>query len=718
MGIDPIIEEFLTLTREPIWITHRPNRSEPARITWVNHSFSDYFGIRRDEALGMDVRAIHDPECWDDFVGCITQAIERGERSFAVETVCRLRDGSRRWVNIAYFMKPMDGEARRGFCSLRDIDELKRREASATGALEERERLFAELQAVQTRLVTAINAIPDPFAIYDEDQHLRMWNPAFAENSFGRAGGARVGMDVTEVLRASFRNGCYPEARGREDEVIREILEHHSRPGEPLHMRTVDDRHFSVHLTRAPSGDIIVLRTNITEIVRQQEKLEAYAQDLKRANDEILHQAFHDELTGLGNRRYLAKMLDEMIWAREAEGGEIAALHFDLDRFKQINDTIGHAAGDFVLKDITRRLKRMLKADETMARIGGDEFVVLMRCEAGSDAPERLAARLIAETAKPLTFEGRPCRVGASVGLARTPLIDAHELLTSSDVALYRAKNSGRGQYAVFDAADLKVMRATKLVADDILRGLEEGEFVPHFQPQVDPRTNEIAGFEALARWQHPERGLLVPKDFLAVATDLQVEGQIDEAIFTAALQAFAGFFRGSARIPSLSFNVSAQRLLDDRILSVAEHLARYPGGVAFELLETIFLDEPSEAFLARVEELRGMGVCFEIDDFGSGRASIVSLTRIAPDRLKIDKRLVGPITHSESARQLTRSIVDIGRALDIRVTAEGVETAEHARILTGFGCDRLQGYHYARPMPFAEAVGLLRGEVGLARGA
>ena len=305
----------------------------------------------------------------------------------------------------------------------------------------------------------------------------------------------------------------------------------------------------------------------------------------------------------------------------------------------------------------------------------------------------------------------RACRFGASVGIARTPLIEAEELLTSSDVALYKAKTTGRSRFAVFDRADLENLKASKRLTDDILRGLENDEFVPHYQPQVDPFTGQIACFETIARWQHPGRGLMVRTEFQEAATDMQVDGQIDMAVFRKALDDCSQAFGSGATVPNLSFNVGLSQIMACEFTAELR-LSRYPGQISLELAETIFLEEESDEFLAQIGTLRELGIQFEVDDFGSGRASIVALRRIAPDRLKIDRRLIQPITTSQRARKLVQSIVDIGRSLDIGITAEGVDTAGHASILKAFGCDRLQGDHYSEPLCLKDLALILGGQV------
>ncbi|MGZ2258801.1 EAL domain-containing protein [Roseobacter sp. A03A-229] len=555
------------------------------------------------------------------------------------------------------------------------------------------------LEESQDRLISAINAFPDPFSIYDKDLNLVVWNPAFAASVVERPDQISTGMHVTDVVRLAIKNGRVPAAQGREEEWLENYVTPEMVQKGEEDFEFADDTHYRIIRSRSENGETLVLRLNVTETVRQRRAMETYAKQLEEANQQITFKALHDQLTGLGNRRYLSEQFDALSRARRENGGELAALHIDLDRFKQINDTIGHAAGDHVLIDVARRIRANVRESDVVARIGGDEFVILLEVPEGSTRPEHLAEALLADLARPAVFEGRECRFGASIGIARTPLADEEDLLTNSDVALYKAKRAGRGQVAIFDRGDIEEMRATKRLADDIMRGLEAQEFMPHYQPQVDARTGAVVGVEALARWSHSSAGILMPDSFLGVATDLNVVADIDRMIFERAIGECETAFQGMEQRPSLSFNVSANRLQFEEIAEIGRLSRAYSGEVAFELLETIFLEEESEAFMLQLDQLREMGISLEVDDFGSGRASIVALQRIAPDRLKIDRRLVSPMAQGNNATRLVKSMIDIGHALDIGVIAEGVETADQARILSELGAGRLQGYHFSRPL-------------------
>ena len=445
----------------------------------------------------------------------------------------------------------------------------------------------------------------------------------------------------------------------------------------------------------------------LNDNLKQANKLsEARNAELEVAKAAIEYNALHDSLTGLPNRRYLDDVLKARAEQARRNGGTLALLHIDLDRFKQINDTLGHAAGDAMLVHAAQTLRSNVGEEDFVARIGGDEFVVVSTVNGGESALASLADGLIGKMRLPILYEGHESRSGISVGIAyeegRDP--DPNRIFINADIALYRAKGRGRNRYEFFTAALQSEVIRTKRVADEILHGLETNEFLPWYQPQFDAVTLEITGVEALARWRHPVEGILVPARFLDVAEDLNVVSVIDRLILEQALQDFAVWEDLGLGIPKVAVNVSARRLRDEQLIASLKDLKFERGRLAFELVESIFLDETDDMVRWNAEQIKELGIDIEIDDFGTGYASIVSLMKLKPRRLKIDRQLVCPIVTSSTQRRLVQSIVDIGRSLDIEVVGEGVETMEHATILRELGCNMLQGYAFAAPMS-AEAL-------------
>lgn len=424
--------------------------------------------------------------------------------------------------------------------------------------------------------------------------------------------------------------------------------------------------------------------------------------ELESARADLEHLARHDPLTGLPNRRYLDSVLAQYAQPQSADNPRIALMHIDLDRFKQINDTLGHAAGDAVLVHVARVLNGLMEPDDFIARIGGDEFVVLSRSpDLDRDQMAAKANRIIADIRQPIPFEHHRCRTGASVGIAMQTSADLplKQLLVNSDIALYEAKNKGKNRFEFFSQALQDQVVLSKRLADDILRGIEQSEFTAYFQPKVDAKTRQLVGMEALARWLHPLHGALAPSAFLQVAEELNVVTVIDRLVFTEAMAQFNRWRVQGLGIDAVSVNVSMRRLNDRELVDSLRDVQVEPGTVSFELLESIFLDHTDEIVAFNIDSLKALGIDIEVDDFGTGHASIAALVKLQPKRLKLDRQFVTTVEQSAESRRLVSSIVDMAKALNIGVIAEGVETLEQARILQELGCDSLQGYVFSRPL-------------------
>ena len=482
--------------------------------------------------------------------------------------------------------------------------------------------------------------------------------------------------------------------------------------GEVRHIRS----HGALHRTSAGGERVIGANWDVSaDVILQTELREARAEteeqnrQLRSTRRILEHQSLHDALTGLPNRRYLDQF---MVNADTTDlSQKLAFIHIDLDLFKQVNDTLGHATGDEVLKAATARLLEIVGPEEVVSRIGGDEFVIVT---CGFDPKARasaLAQAVVTSLARPIHVGGQECRIGCSAGIAcqKTASETPAQLLINADIALYEAKKRGRNRVEFFSEELRAAAVKTKRVADELLKALETDQFIPFFQPQFEARTLAITGVEALARWDHPSRGILTPDKFLGVAEGLGRVAEIDAIILEKALFQTTRWRSQELAIPKLSVNISAQRLKDEGLSATLSKLPLTPGALSFELLESISFDEEDESLVAAIQELKALGIDIEIDDFGSGHASIISLLELAPKRLKIDRKLVAPLDASVSQRRLVASIIEIGRSQGIEIVAEGVETMVHAEILRDLGCHALQGYAFARPMGAADFMTFAR---------
>lgn len=430
------------------------------------------------------------------------------------------------------------------------------------------------------------------------------------------------------------------------------------------------------------------------------------ADRIESARADLESRALNDGLTGLPNRR----CFDQEFAARLARASERSAaagvlIRMDLDRFKHVNDTLGHEAGDAVLLRVAGILRESLRSGDLAARVGGDEFSLLMAPGATQAEAEALVSTIQARLSEPLLYDGRPCRFGASFGVACVPdfLAAGTDLNLFADAALYRAKEAGRNRLELFTPSLHRQILRDRQLAIEIQEGLDREEFMPFFHPQVAADDHRLVGAETLLRWNHPAEGLLAPADFMHVAEQLRLVPDIDALMMNKTREALRRWRAQGIELPRISFNVSAGRIHDPEVVSVARSLASEGTRVAFELLESILVEEEDEVFHFNLDRVREAGVDIEIDDFGSGHASILGLMQIAPSALKIDRRIVAPLTEAPDTGKLVRAIIEIAETLGIATVAEGVETADQAQILRDLGCDTLQGFHFARPMSEAE---------------
>ncbi len=435
------------------------------------------------------------------------------------------------------------------------------------------------------------------------------------------------------------------------------------------------------------------------------------ALDRAAVEDELRTQALEDPLTGLANRSYLAAHVEQAI-AGADRGDTIAVLLLDLDRFKVVNDTLGHGAGDELLCAVADRLRSTIRRGDLAARLGGDEFVVV--CAGAGGAPHEVAAlsqRLLATIAAPYVVDGRELHISASAGLVFVEDADAtaESLLRDADVAMYRAKEHGGARYEVFDAG-LRARVVQRLAIEGELRhALARDELLLHLQPVVDLHRDELAGFEALVRWEHPTRGLVGPNEFIGVAEETGLIVPIGGWVLTEATRQLAILQEAAGRPLRISVNLSARQLTPGLVDAVGEALTTaslQPRQLTLEVTETLLVDGPGAVEV--LAAVRALGVAIAIDDFGTGWSSLGSLQRYPVDILKLDRSLVVPAAESGPAAALARAVVEMAQALGLDVIAEGMENDAQLNAMKALGCPHGQGYVLARPMPLDAALELV----------
>ena len=428
----------------------------------------------------------------------------------------------------------------------------------------------------------------------------------------------------------------------------------------------------------------------------------------RAAEAKIHYMAHHDALTGLPNRVHLQGELVDAL-KRVNRGEHLAVLCLDLDRFKAVNDTLGHPIGDALLREVAARIRDCIREIDTPARLGGDEFAIV---QAGAGQPEQaiaLAQRLIASLSSPYEIQGHYVVIGSSVGIAIAPQDgrDANELLKCADLALYRAKKEGRGIYRFFEPEmDAKMQLRRKLELD--LRGAAvRGEFELHYQPLVHLQTNEVSGFEALLRWRHPTQGLVPPVEFVPLAEEIGLIAQIGAWALRTACAEAAGWpvdKRVAVNLSPVQFKHPG--LVQD-VREALEGSGLGPNRLELEITETSMLED-TEATLKALNELHALGVRIAIDDFGTGYSSLSYLRRFPFDKIKVDQSLIRDIAEKEDGALIVRAVMGLGHSLGMATTVEGVETLDQLEKLRHEGCSEVQGYYFSRPRPAGDVPGLI----------
>ncbi|GAB5457372.1 MAG: hypothetical protein Hens3KO_04020 [Henriciella sp.] len=434
-------------------------------------------------------------------------------------------------------------------------------------------------------------------------------------------------------------------------------------------------------------------------------------QRLEALKAKVEHEALHDALTGLPNRRALEQAMAKLKKETQNTSNTISVMHIDLDRFKLINDTLGHAAGDHVLRHVASTLKSNLPETDMVARVGGDEFVVLPELNSDPETLSERAERIIEAMRKPIPFKDSVCHFGASIGIGigissgKTEYVDPSDLLVKADIALYRAKELGRGRFEFF-SDDLAIeVEMAKRMSDELIFAFERNEFTVHYQPIFCTRTGTIVAVEALARWNHPNLGLQTAGSFVDQLDDMGLTSELDKVIIRLVAEDIEQAKKAGTPFPRVAINVSAKSLLRNGFVEQIRELNMPLDAISLELSESIDFDNNVEAIMKQLSVLRGLGVDIEIDDFGTGHASIFSFHKIRPTRVKIARELISDAEHSQETREMIGVICKLAKAYGAETIAEGIESEALATIVAVLGCDLLQGFGLSLPKERAKVL-------------
>ncbi|MEO1019611.1 MAG: EAL domain-containing protein, partial [Pseudomonadota bacterium] len=436
---------------------------------------------------------------------------------------------------------------------------------------------------------------------------------------------------------------------------------------------------------------------------------------LRVARNEIEHVAKHDALTGLPNRRLFHERLRAGLAAAERNGAPLAVLLLDLDRFKMINDTLGHPAGDELLQGVASRLQGLRRSGDMVARLGGDEFALLIVGLRSAEESTKLAQRIVDALAEPFTLQGRTITSAASVGIAISPDdgADPDELLAKADMALYRAKAGGRSRAERFAPAMQATVEDDRRVEEELRTALSNNQFGLLYQPQIDLVTGAVVGVEALLRWHHADRGLLAPGDFLRVAEETGLMPEIGGLVLDHACSQLRCWLDDGIDIGRLAVNLSPAQMsgpsLVENVLDRLRHYDLDASSMVLEITEGCVMGPRGEDVAQMLVQLRSADIGLALDDFGTGYASLRHLRTLPISQLKIDRDFVRDLMLDEDDSAIVRAMISLAHDLGLEVVAEGIEKSEQIAVLKQFGCDFGQGYAFAHPMPAADMVAFVR---------
>jgi diguanylate cyclase (GGDEF)-like protein/PAS domain S-box-containing protein len=439
---------------------------------------------------------------------------------------------------------------------------------------------------------------------------------------------------------------------------------------------------------------------------------------IKNTERKLWQMAHLDSLSGLANRAFLEQRLLQEIFAAKRSGQFGAVIFLDLDDFKKINDCLGHRCGDLLLQEVASRLQGNLRTEDTVARLGGDEFVILLTGLTRSlDNAEQMAGRVAQKVLDALLqaylIDDQELQISASLGITffSTAFDESTEkLLRQADIAMYAAKNQGKSTYSFYHPDMLEQANKRLSIENELRSALQNEQIVLFYQPQYD-WTHQLLGFEALVRWQHPEKGMISPADFLPIAEEAGIIIELGERILYLACKQLAAWHSQGFDVPHLAINISPMQFnhfnFVDSVISVLELTGVNPSAVMLEITESLIIKDIN-GVIEKMQLLKQRGIRFSIDDFGTGYSSLAYLQRMPIDQLKIDRSFVQEITHNENDAAIVNAIIAMAGSLNLDIIAEGVETPEQIDYLAGCGCNAFQGYWFSRPLSGTEALSKL----------
>lgn len=643
-------------------------------------------GYTANEIVGQHFSVFYPPH--DRAAGLPEKGLEiaRREGRFHAEGQRLRKDGTLFWTSVVIdaIYSEQDGQLL-GFAKVtRDITERRQYELELLRSKELAEQYSQEMASLSRFLDSVIANIPASIVVQDVSSQQILLANQQAERLFGGQQASMVGHTLTECLPTTTAHYLGQQLTSVDADSGVKVAE--TLVDTAIGMRTLRSRALLSQSTDSQPSYVLFVAEDVTE------ELAAHAQ--------IHHMAHHDTLTGLPNRILLRERLAQALKQDREQRRMTATLCLDLDNFKNINDALGHAFGDKLLRALGKRLRRQLRDEDTLARLGGDEFAIILP---GLDRPDgalATAQRLIDAITTPFMLDGHSFSIGVSIGIAIAPHDHdtAEHLLGFADMALYEAKRNGRNRYECFRYELNEAARKRRVIETDLRTALHLGQLQLHYQPIVETANQQISGYEALMRWEHPSKGTIMPMDFIPIAEDTGLIHELGSRALNLACQEAATWLTDQSVAVNLSPVQFKKGGLVDTVRLALEDSGLAPHRLELEITESVLLDN-SEDNIRTLRALKELGVGISLDDFGTGYSSLGYLRSFPFDRIKIDKSFVRDMGESREALSIIKAITGMSNSLLIKTTAEGVETKEQQEQLTAEGCSHFQGYLFGHPV-------------------
>jgi diguanylate cyclase (GGDEF)-like protein len=660
---------------------------EKREVVFCNERYREMYGLSPEQVkpgtpthelirhrlnLGLKVQV-----AVDDYIR------ERVGRDIALDTTMQeFTDGR----IIAYTVYPIPGGG--GMATHEDITEREELNARLKKQYELGKAQEETLRVRNFQFDTAINNMSQGLCFFDSNHRLIVCNDRFVEMYDIAPERVSPGMSLIEIVDLRFEAGSFPAMTRDEYLQWRTNVAVSNEPKDSI-VELMNGRTFKIRHRPMPGGGWVATHEDITEQRQSEVKIE--------------YMAHHDALTDLANRVLLNDRL-EYVLGRIQHGEMVAVHHLDLDQFKAVNDTFGHPCGDKLLRIVAERLRGLVGDADTIARTGGDEFVIVQATIADPAAATSLAQGVIDALSEPYDIDGQQAVIGVSIGISVGPGDGSNpdKLLRNADLALYRAKSDGRGTFRFFEPAMDLQMQTRRVMEQDLRKALPAGEFELHYQPVVNLASKEISGFEALIRWNHPAKGLISPATFIPLAEEIGFIVPLGEWVIRQAC-ATAAQWPDNLHV---AVNISAIQFRSPGLMQVIISALAASGLAAtrleIEITESVLLHN-KEATLAVLHQLRALGIRIAMDDFGTGYSSLTYLQSFPFDKIKIDRSFVKNITEDSSSLTIVRAVAALANGMGMTATAEGVETAEQLHSIASEGCTEMQGFLFSKPLPAAE---------------